>query len=103
MDGNNIIDGRQKKPKLFFERIFTAAGWLFVLYSVIQILFTLIVWLFNISNAYIRFRNNMQVVYTVIITLILSVVIFAIVMGWSVYNYRKYGKLNRRNFPKPVC
>jgi len=44
----------------------------------------------------------MQVVYTVITTLILSVVIFAIVMGWSVYNYRKYGKLNRRKFPKPV-
>lgn len=100
--GKNIIDNKQKQKRVFFERLLTTVGWLFVLYSAIQIIATIIIWLFNIRNTYYTFGNNVEVIYTIFILIILSVVIYIGIMVWSSYNYKKYGKLNRRKFAKDV-
>lgn len=98
----NIIDGKQKQQSVFFERLLTAAGWLFVLYSALQIIATMIIWLFNINNTYYTFSNNAQIVYTFFILVILSIVICICILVWGSYNYKKYAKLNRRKFTKDV-
>lgn len=100
--GKNIIDNKQIPKRVFFEGLLTTAGWLFVLYSAIQIIATVIIWLFNIRNTYYTFDKNIEVIYTLFGLIILSVVIYIGIAVWSNYNLKKYGKLNRRKFAKDV-
>ncbi|WP_058487019.1 poly-beta-1,6-N-acetyl-D-glucosamine biosynthesis protein PgaD [Defluviitalea phaphyphila] len=98
----NIIDNKQKQKKVFFERLLTITGWIFMLYNAIQIIATIILWIFSIRNTYYTFEDNVEVIYTFFILIILALAIFIIIITWSTYNLKKYGKLRRRKFAKNV-
>lgn len=46
----NIIDGLQKKTIIRLEKLITTIGWLVMLGYITQILFSIVIWLFNLSN-----------------------------------------------------
>ncbi|MFP4698480.1 MAG: poly-beta-1,6-N-acetyl-D-glucosamine biosynthesis protein PgaD [Eubacteriales bacterium] len=99
----NIVDGFQKKRKRFIEIIITIFAWFVMLGFFFQIFFSVIIWVFNLSEFYTRLFKIEDVGYTVrvfIITVGIAVINLLIMYWWGEYNYRKFGSLNRRKFPK---
>jgi poly-beta-1,6-N-acetyl-D-glucosamine biosynthesis protein PgaD len=101
----NIIDGLQKKAAKRLERLITGIGWLIMLGYILQIVFSIALWLFNITNFYSKLFsiNNIYItIRTFVITAAISICIVLVLYLWGKYNYKKYAHLTRRGFPKNV-
>lgn len=100
-----IIDGKQKKHKKRLETIITLLGWSYILTAFAQIFFTLLMWAINIffmANRLIMHNDMSKTIRVTAITFIISVISFVVLILWSEYNYRRFGKLRRRQFSNPV-
>lgn len=103
MNDKNIIDGKQNKKIKFIEAIISAFGWMFMLGYLIQIIISLIVWIFSLSNFYgkLFMINKIQnTIRVMLITVLISIIIFIVIFAWGKYNYNRYAHLTRRQFPK---
>lgn len=103
MKDENIVDGKQKKKFKFFEVIFSLFGWILMLGNLIQIVASLIIWIFGLSNIYeqLFMINNIEnTIRIILITVIISIIVFIIMLIWGKYNYNRYAHLRRRKFPK---
>lgn len=101
----NIIDGLQKKTIRIIEVIVTTMGWLLMLGYIVQIILSIILWVFNLSNFYyfsFIFHNIETTIRTIVITLLISVCVFMLIYLWGKYNYKRYAHLTRRKFPENV-
>lgn len=101
----NIIDGFQKKYIKKLERLITISGWFLIVFYMIQIVLSILLWKFNLSNFYSKlliFPNVKSTITTFIITAGISILAFIVMLLWGRYNYKKYAYLNRRKFPKDV-
>lgn len=101
----NIIDGFQKKYIKKFERLITISGWFLIVFYMIQIVLSILLWKFNLSNFYNKllvFPNVKSTITTFIITAGISILAFIVMLLWGRYNYKRYAYLNRRKFPKDV-
>jgi len=99
----NIIDGKQKKKFKIIENFFSLFGWTLMLGYLIQIIGSLIVWAFSLSNFYIELfmiRNIEKTLRIILITVLISVILFIIMYIWGKYNFNKFAHLRRRKFPK---
>jgi poly-beta-1,6-N-acetyl-D-glucosamine biosynthesis protein PgaD len=97
----NIIDDKQSKYGRLLDFTLTLSGWVFLGFSLFQILLSLILWYFHIA----RF-DQLLIVHDPnatfkIIALTAAFCGFNIIVlnGWRMYNRKKYGDLNRRSFP----
>jgi poly-beta-1,6-N-acetyl-D-glucosamine biosynthesis protein PgaD len=100
-----IIDGRQRRKKKNIEKTITAAGWSYVLFSLTQIIFSILAWYFNMEfllNNLIVIESIYDTVKIVVVTIIVASFALGILILWSRYNITKFGSLNRRKFPKDV-
>lgn len=103
MNDKNIIDGKQKKINRFIEVIISALGWIFMLGYLIKIITSLIVWAFSLSNFYEKLfiiNNSQDTIRAMLITVLISIIIFITMFAWGKYNYNRYAHLTRRQFPK---
>lgn len=103
MEDENIIDGKQKRKFKIFEGIFSFCGWILMLGYLIQIMASLIIWIFGLSNIYEKLFmiNNIEnTIRTTLITVWISIIVFIIMLTWGKYNYNRYAHLRRRKFPK---
>jgi poly-beta-1,6-N-acetyl-D-glucosamine biosynthesis protein PgaD len=101
----NIIDGLQKKGIRIIEGIVTTMGWLLMLGYIIQIILSIILWVFNLSNFYYSFfifNNINATIRTIAITVVISVCVFMLIYLWGKYNYKRFAHLKRRKFPENV-
>lgn len=101
----NIIDGLQKKAIRIIEGIITTMGWLLMLGYIIQIILSIILWVFNLSNFYYTlfiFSNIKTTIRTIIITVVIAMGVFVLIYSWGRYNYKRYAHLKRRKFPENV-
>lgn len=100
-----IIDGRQKRITRFFESLVTTLGWLYVVSFLTQVILSLLLWYFNVSvfvNELLLFPHLLDTIRVFGITLAIAVCSFMVLYLWGKYNFNKYGKLNRRQFPPKV-
>ncbi|MDF2607008.1 MAG: pgaD [Bacillales bacterium] len=100
-----IIDGRQRRKKKNIEKTITAAGWSYVLFSLTQIIFSVLAWYFNMDfllNNLIVVESIYDTVKIVLITIFVASIVLSILLFWSRYNRTRFGNLNRRKFPKDV-
>lgn len=98
----NIIDGFQKKYIRVIEKFITVIGWLFMLGYIVQIILSLLIWIFNSSNFYKQLfilGSIYRTINTLIITIVISLLGFLIMYGWGRYNFKRYAHLKRRKFP----
>jgi poly-beta-1,6-N-acetyl-D-glucosamine biosynthesis protein PgaD len=98
----NIIDGRQKKKIKVVEAIITFMGWLVMVGFALQILLSVLLWYFNLSEFYRELFMPYSVpetVRVVFVTLSISVLCLSVMYIWGRYNLKKFGPLNRRTFP----
>ena len=98
----NIIDGFQKKYFRIIEKFITVIGWLFMLGYIVQIILSLLIWIFNLSNFYKQLfilGSIYRTINTLLITIMISFLGFLIMYGWGRYNFKRYAHLNRRRFP----
>jgi poly-beta-1,6-N-acetyl-D-glucosamine biosynthesis protein PgaD len=101
----NIIDGLQKKRIQYFEKFLTTVGWFVILGFILQIILSLILWLFNLSEFYQRLLiidDGRYILWVLLITVGVSVGNFLVLHLWGIYNLKKFGPLNRRTFPENV-
>lgn len=99
----NIIDGKQKKKFRIVENFFSLFGWTLMLGYLIQIIVSLIVWAFSLSNFYTELfmiRNMEKTIRIILITILISIIIFIVMYIWGKYNFNKFAHLRRRKFPK---
>lgn len=100
-----IIDGFQKKHIKLFEKFITTTGWIAMIIYILQIILSLLFWIFNINLFYKKlfiFSIFENTVHTLLITVILFIIASVSIVLWGKYNYKKYAHLNRRKFPKTV-
>lgn len=98
----NIIDGFQKKYIRIIEKFITVIGWLFMLGYIVQIILSLLIWIFNLSNFYKQLfilGSIYRTINTLLITIVISFLGFLIMYGWGRYNFKRYAHLKRRRFP----
>ena len=98
----NIIDGFQKKYIRIIEKFITVIGWLFMLGYIVQIILSLLIWIFNLSNFYKQLfilGSIYRTINTLLITIMISFLGFLIMYGWGRYNFKRYAHLKRRRFP----
>lgn len=101
----NIIDGLQKRIIKILEKLITTIGWLFMLGYIFQILLSVVLWLFNLSNFYHKLfiLDNIQTtIHILMITVAIAMCAFILMYFWGEYNYKRYAHLNRRKFPQDV-
>jgi poly-beta-1,6-N-acetyl-D-glucosamine biosynthesis protein PgaD len=101
----NIVDGCQKKSVKLIESLITAAGWAFLLTYFIQVTLSVALWAFNLSNFYHKLlilTDIKTTIYTLLITIMISVLACLVIYFWGRYNFKRYAHLNRRKFPKEV-
>lgn len=101
----NIIDGLQKRGIRIIEGIVTTMGWLLMLGYIVQIILSIILWVFNLSNFYYTlfvFNNIKTTIHTIIITVVIAIGVFVLMYFWGRYNYKRYAHLKRRKFPENV-
>lgn len=99
----NIIDGKQKRKFKIIENFFSLFGWTLMLGYLIQIVASLIVWGFSLSNFYTELfmiRNIEKTIRIILITVLISVILFIVMYIWGKYNFNKFAHLRRRKFPK---
>lgn len=87
------------------EKFMTGLGWFLMLSYILQIILSLLVWAFNLSNFYkklIIMNNITNTIKTLIITGVISLLGFLIMYGWGRYNYNKYAHLRRRKFSEDI-
>lgn len=100
-----IIDGKQKKKWKVLELFITSVGWTIMLGLAAQIIFSLFIWAFNLSNIYqqlIILGNIEDSIFIMSTTVGIACGAFVVMYLWGRYNWRKYGPLDRRKFPKEV-
>jgi poly-beta-1,6-N-acetyl-D-glucosamine biosynthesis protein PgaD len=101
----NIIDGLQKKFIKRIEQVITTLGWIVILLFVIQILLSVFLWAFNLSNFYNKlflFANIDTTIRVFLLTITFSLLFFIIIYLWRKYNYKKFAHLHRRTLPSYV-
>lgn len=101
----NIIDGRQKGYKKVIECILTAIAWLYMLVYIISITYGLVSIAFDIKWRLpaIYTIGMVQEVGTLFkISGIILLITIVVMLLWKQYNYKKFGKLNRRRFKESV-
>lgn len=99
----NIIDGKQKRKFKIIENFFSLLGWTLMLGYIIQIVASLIVWGFSLSNFYTELfmiRNIEKTIRIILITVLISVILFIVMYIWGKYNFNKFAHLRRRKFPE---
>lgn len=99
----NIIDGKQKRKFKIIENFFSLFGWTLMLGYLIQIVASLIVWGFSLSNFYTELfmiKNIEKTIRIILITVLISVILFIVMYIWGKYNFNKFAHLRRRKFPK---
>lgn len=99
----NIIDGKQKKKFKIVENFFSLFGWTIMLGYLIQIIISLVVWAFSLSNFYTELfmiKNMEKTIRIILITVLISVILFIVMYIWGKYNFNKFAHLRRRKFPK---
>ncbi|WP_209121652.1 poly-beta-1,6-N-acetyl-D-glucosamine biosynthesis protein PgaD [Alkalihalobacillus sp. BA299] len=90
-----IIDGKQRKIIKFIELGITMFVWLlFILFLTYLIP--------PISNNYFTVNKDTFFLFALIVSFISLFIVISLTILWSVYNKRKYGELNRREFPNDV-
>lgn len=101
----NIIDGLQKKHVKIAEKMFTTAAWAIMLIYIIQVILSILLWIFNLSNFYHKLfilGNIKNTISTLAATIIFSLSALIAMYIWGKYNFRRYAGLNRRKFPENV-
>lgn len=100
-----LIDGRQKRKMKVIESIITLLGWLYMLGFLLYTALTLVLWYFNISYIYNELfflQNIFDTLRIISITIVTAAIALIIMFCWGRYNLKRYGNLNRRQFPKAV-
>jgi poly-beta-1,6-N-acetyl-D-glucosamine biosynthesis protein PgaD len=100
-----LIDGKQKRKIKAIESIITLLGWIYMLGFFIYTALTLVLWYFNINYIYNELffvQNIFDTLKIISLTITAAMIAFVIMLGWGRYNYRKFGHLDRRQFPKVV-
>ena len=99
---NKIIDNKQNKLSRFFENIISMLGWSYIVIILIQLLFSVLFWIFGISYLYKYILiGNIELTISVLKkSLIIAIFGFLIIILWSKYNYVSYVKLYRRSYKK---
>lgn len=95
----NVIDIKKSLKRFFWESLLTFSGWALVINSVVQLISTILIWLYNLIFFNRTVSQNNEVIRVFIIMISLAVFIFLLIIFWSQYNLKKYGKLQRRVFP----
>jgi poly-beta-1,6-N-acetyl-D-glucosamine biosynthesis protein PgaD len=101
----NIIDGKQKKKFKIIEWIFSVFGWSLMLGYLIQIIASLIVWGFSLSNFYDKLfmiGNLENTIRIILATILISLILFIVMYGWGKYNFKRFAHLRRRKFPDDI-
>lgn len=96
----NIIDGKQKKTTKMSEKIITTMGWIYVLGQLIQLIITIILWLFGMFYLKETVFSDSKTLFTLFFTIIVALIWLIVSILWGRYNYKKYAHLKRRTFPK---
>ena len=103
-DGN-IIDGKQKKKFKIIDWIFSVFGWILMLGYLIQIIASLIVWGFSLSNFYDKLfmiGNLENTIKIILATILISLILFIVMYVWGKYNFKRFAHLRRRKFPEDI-
>lgn len=101
----NIIDGKQKKKFKIIEWIFSVFGWILMLGYLIQIIASLIVWGFSLSNFYDKLfmiGNLENTIKIILATILISLILFIVMYVWGKYNFKRFAHLRRRKFPEDI-
>jgi len=102
-EGNDIIDGRQKKTKRYFEIILSVIGWLYIVVYVVYIIYGMVAKLFGLPVIKIGIYNDYMITETMSYFKILSIIILisiVIITFWRFYNAKRYGEMKRRFSPQ---
>ena len=71
----------------------------------VQIILSLLLWAFNLSNFYRKLfilGSIEATVNTLLITVAISFLSFLILYGWGRYNFKRFAHLKRRHFPEAI-
>lgn len=95
-----IIDGKQKNMTKMSEIIITIMGWIYVLGQLMQLITTILLWLFGMFYLKETVFSDSKTLFTFFFTIIIALIWVIMSMLWGRYNYKKYAHLKRRTFPK---
>ncbi|MVX66022.1 poly-beta-1,6-N-acetyl-D-glucosamine biosynthesis protein PgaD [Clostridium chromiireducens] len=101
----NIIDGKQKKKFKIIEWFFSVFGWSLMLGYLIQIIVSLVVWGFSLTNFYDKLfmiGNLENTIRIILATILISLILFIVMYGWGKYNFIRFAHLRRRKFPEDI-
>ncbi|MFL0196282.1 poly-beta-1,6-N-acetyl-D-glucosamine biosynthesis protein PgaD [Clostridium sp. WILCCON 0269] len=102
MNINDVVKVRAIK---ILEKLITTIGWIFMLGYVFQILASVMLWSFNLSNFYHKLfvlYNIKTTLRILITTIVIALCVFIVMYSWGRYNYKRYAHLKRRKFPQNV-
>lgn len=101
----HIIKNRQKKWKKVIEYILTLLGWLYILVYLVYVIYGIIAVKLGLPLFEISMYNRGMLAETERMFFILfvgSLIITLWLICWRQYNFRRFGKKDRRKFPKDV-
>lgn len=101
----HIINGRQKTWKKVIEYILTILGWAYILVYLVYVIYGIIAMEFNLPLLEISLYNRemlMETKHMLFIFFIGSLIITLYLICWRQYNFRRFGKKDRRKFPNDV-
>ena len=101
----HIIDDRQKTWKKVLEYILTALGWIYILVYLVYVIYGIIAVRFNLPLLEIGLYNRGMLAETehmLFILFIGTLLISLYLIIWRQYNFRRFGRKDRRKFPKDV-
>ena len=90
-----MLHRRKKKKKRILEHFISGGMWLIII-ALIGFLFT------SVFDFIIVINNHGFLQFVLPLTAIFIIFITFISYGWSFYNKKRFGKLNRRSMPEEV-
>ncbi len=101
----HFIDGKQKTWKKVVEWILTICGWALLLSYIIYLVYGSMAikydWYLPEFTIYTR-EMVLEIQKYFYILFIAALIIAVLLIVWKNYNYRRFGRLNRRKFRPPV-
>lgn len=101
----HIIDHRQKKWKKVIEVILTVLGWTYILVYLVYVIYGIIALKLGLPLLEIGMYSRGMLAETERMLFILFVgtlIITLYMICWRQYNFRRFGKKDRRRFPRNV-
>jgi len=100
-----IINRKQKFRVKAVEGVITAAGWTYILFWSVQLIISIIAWIFGSSlllNQLIVLGDVTDLIRIAILTTFMAACWLAVSYLWGLYNAKVFGAMNRRKDPGPA-